>query len=197
MNYLAHAHLSFGDTDILVGNMISDYVKGRKKFDLPEGIQNGITLHRLIDEFTDHHPATAAAKQFFRPFYRLYSGAVVDVIYDHFLANDKNEFTPKSLSIFTKSVYATLQANFSVLPESFQKILPHMQLYDWLFNYIHMWGIERSLAGLVRRSKYLTDHMPAFTIFNDSYEELQQCYYRFFKDVKAFAATQLSTLQHQ
>ena len=31
MNYLAHAYLSFGDPDILAGNMISDFVKGKKK----------------------------------------------------------------------------------------------------------------------------------------------------------------------
>ena len=50
MNYLAHAYLSFNDPDILIGNMISDHVKGKKKFDLPEKIQRGITLHRNIDE---------------------------------------------------------------------------------------------------------------------------------------------------
>jgi acyl carrier protein phosphodiesterase len=35
MNYLAHAYLSFNDPEILVGNMISDFVKGKKKFDSP------------------------------------------------------------------------------------------------------------------------------------------------------------------
>lgn len=192
MNYLAHAHLSFKNPDILVGNMISDFVKGKKKFDFPESIQHGITLHRLIDEFTDNHPATAMAKEFFRPDYRLYSGAIVDVIYDHFLANDKNEFTETSLAAFTQWVYNSLQGNFAVLPDSFQKILPHMQLYDWLFNYIHIWGMERSLAGLVRRSKYLTDHMRAFSIFNSNYGQLKECYDLFYKDVKAFAAAQLT-----
>ena len=33
MNYLAHAYLSFNDPEILVGNMISDFVKGKKKAD--------------------------------------------------------------------------------------------------------------------------------------------------------------------
>lgn len=30
MNYLAHAYLSFDEPEILVGNMISDFVKGKK-----------------------------------------------------------------------------------------------------------------------------------------------------------------------
>ena len=53
MNYLAHAYLSFNDQEILTGNMISDFVKGKKKFDYPSRIQAGINLHRLIDNFTD------------------------------------------------------------------------------------------------------------------------------------------------
>ena len=90
MNYLAHAYLSFDDPEVLAGNMISDFVKGKKKFDYPFRIQQGIMLHRLIDDFTDNHPATKEAKEFFRPDYRLYSGAFVDVVYDHFLAIDEN-----------------------------------------------------------------------------------------------------------
>ena len=35
MNFLAHAFLSFNDPDILTGNMISDFVKGKQKFDFP------------------------------------------------------------------------------------------------------------------------------------------------------------------
>src|SRR5262250_3396363 len=105
MNYLAHAYLSFNDDQTLVGNMVSDFVKGKKKFDFTEGIQKGITLHRAIDTFTDSHEATKLAKEIFRPSYRLYSGAFVDVAYDHFLATDLNEFTDQTLEEFSANVY--------------------------------------------------------------------------------------------
>ena len=97
--------------------MISDFVKGKTKYDYPESIQKGIHLHRLIDEFTDTHPVTAKAKSYFRPQYRLYSGAFIDIVYDHFLALDKkhfenygnletfsNRFTSHSKIIFTYSL---------------------------------------------------------------------------------------------
>lgn len=67
MNYLAHAYFSFGDPAILTGNMISDYVKGKKQFDYPIAIQKGIKLHRAIDQFTDDHATTKAIKQIFLP----------------------------------------------------------------------------------------------------------------------------------
>ena len=66
MNYLAHAYLSFNNPEILTGNMISDFIKGNKKLNYISGIQKGIMLHRAIDEFTDNHPATKLAKEFFR-----------------------------------------------------------------------------------------------------------------------------------
>src|SRR3982750_1233909 len=97
MNFLAHAYLSFNDPQILAGNMISDFVKGRDKFSFSGKIQQGIALHREIDQFTDVHPATQKAKSIFRPSYRLYSGAIMDVLYDHFLANDASVFDDDSL----------------------------------------------------------------------------------------------------
>ena len=96
MNYLAHAWLSFGQRDILVGNMISDFVKGKKRFDYSEPVQKGITLHRAIDTFTDEHEATKEAKKFFKPVVGLYAGAFMDIVYDHFLATDENEFGRKA-----------------------------------------------------------------------------------------------------
>src|SRR5687767_10055662 len=103
MNFLAHAYLSFDHPEILVGNLISDFVKGKKKFDYSENIQHGIALHRAIDTFTDYHQTTQIAKSFFRADYRLYSGAFMDIVYDHFLANDTNEFADeRTLLQFTE-----------------------------------------------------------------------------------------------
>jgi acyl carrier protein phosphodiesterase len=87
--------------------MISDFVKGKKKFDYPVPIQKGIALHRTIDSFTDQHEATKEAKEIFRPAYRLYSGAFVDVVYDHFLATDMAEFSEESLLHFSLQVCMT------------------------------------------------------------------------------------------
>ena len=106
MNLLAHAYLSFSDADVLTGNMISDFIKGRKQYDLPVPIQRGIQLHRAIDTFTDAHDVTKELKKFFAPDYRLYSGAFTDVVYDYFLANDSSIFPQEQdLKVFTEKTY--------------------------------------------------------------------------------------------
>lgn len=197
MNYLAHAYLSFNQPGILTGNMISDFVKGKKKFDYTPVIQKGIMLHRAIDEFTDFHPATAEAKTFFRNDYRLYSGAFVDVAYDHFLANDVAEFFDETeLAAFCQLTYTQLGGETEMLPEKFTRMFPYMQEQNWLFHYRLQEGIEKSFGGLVRRAAYLNDSSKAYNIFLDNYSQLQECYQRFFPELKKFAFYHLAELNN-
>jgi acyl carrier protein phosphodiesterase len=195
LNYLAHAYLSFGDPEVLAGNLISDFIKGKKKYDYPAGIQKGIALHRAIDTYTDDHPATKEAKEILRPVYRLYSGALVDVLYDHFLATDVNEFTKESLFDFSQQVYASIDRQIQWLPERFTKMFPYMKTQNWLFNYHTMWGTEKSLEGVVRRSRYLTESGAAYHLFEQHYQLFSHCYRQFWKDMLPFARQQYEILR--
>jgi acyl carrier protein phosphodiesterase len=194
MNYLAHAYLSFNQPEILVGNMISDFVKGKKKFDYADIIQKGITLHRAIDEFTDVHNATKQAKSFFKKDYGLYAGAFVDVVYDHFLANDANEFTKETLKKFSLHVYQQLSVYEEYFPEKFKRMFYYMQADDWLYNYQFKQNIYKSFGGLVRRALYMHDHQTAYNIFENNYAELKLCYETFFPLVKNFAFEKMNSL---
>jgi len=187
MNYLAHAYLSFGDTEILAGNIFSDFVKGKKKFDFPERIQLGIELHRSIDQFTDDHEATARAKQFFKPVYGLYAAAFIDVAYDHFLARDKQIFPADELKQFASTTYKQLKEVGDYFPERFKALFHYMELQNWLYNYQYPEGIFRSFGGLVHRAKYMYDPQPACDLFLRHYKELNGCYAEFFPELKAFA----------
>jgi acyl carrier protein phosphodiesterase len=191
MNYLAHAYLSFNQPELLVGNMISDFVKGKKKFNYSDGIQKGIALHRAIDSYTDNHECIKSAKEVFRPAYRLYSAAFVDVVFDHYLATDINHFTQDTLSDFAKHTYNILADYTEVFPEHFARMFPYMKEQNWLYNYQHHRGIERSLGGVVRRSKYLTESETAFHLFEQNYELLRQSYTVFFPQLYEFTKQEL------
>lgn len=195
MNYLAHAYLSFSNDEILIGNLISDFVKGRKRFGYPEGIQKGITLHRNIDEFTDNHKATKEAKKIFQPVYRLYSGAFMDVVYDHFLANDKFEFPGDSLFNFSQNVYAAMERYYTWLPEKFKGMFVYMKSQNWMYEYRKKEMIRNSFAGLVRRSAYMTESQSAFILFEKYYDELQEYYKEFIQAIKTFARQRFEELQ--
>lgn len=197
MNYLAHAYLSFHQPEILAGNMISDYVKGRSQYNYPAGIQRGIRLHRDIDNFTDTHPVTLEAKRIFKPAVGLYAGAFMDVVYDHFLALDDREMDAEALESFAAEVYRQLNDQESLLPERFARMLPYMTSQNWLYNYRFPWSIEKSFEGLARRAKYLSDAGSVFILFHAHYDSLRESYNRFFPDVKKFALERLNALQKQ
>jgi acyl carrier protein phosphodiesterase len=193
MNHLAHAYLSFNIPEILAGNMISDFVKGKKQYDYPTTVQVGIRLHRAIDTFTDSHPFTKQAKTYFQPAVGPYSGAFVDVVYDHFLAKDHKEFIDDaSLQAFATNTYVSLNKLAPILPERFVTMLPSMQQHNWLYNYQFMWGIENSFKSVARRAKYLDDSDACFQLFKTHYVSFEWCYANFFADVKEMAITFLS-----
>ena len=187
MNYLAHAWLSFNEPGILAGNLVSDFVKGKAKLNYSGDVRRGIELHRAIDAFTDTHEATRAAKEVFRPHYRLYAGAFVDVVYDHFLARDEKEFPPGRLESFSETVYRQMAPYVPQMPERFQQMFPYMREHNWLLNYRYRWGVERSFGGLVRRAAYMDESQTALAVFDEHYALLQSCYRQFAPEVYAFA----------
>jgi len=216
VNYLAHAYLSFGIPDIVVGNLISDFVKGKKQLEYPDSIREGITLHRAIDTFTDTHPVTRHAKSYFRAVYGLYSGALTDVVYDHFLANDPVAFpepTPdlpdhnagasnlphgadassigralaRPLAAFAQQTYRQLATRESLFPERFARIFPYMRDQDWLSHYQYKEGIFNSFAGLARRAAYMPPPLQACELFEAHFTDLEACYREFFPSLRDFA----------
>lgn len=195
MNYLAHAFLSFHQPDIIIGNMISDFVKGKKQHDYPHMIKNGIILHRRIDAFTDEHLLTKEVKKIFSPAYGLYAGAFTDVVFDYFLANDPQIFTDESaLSAFSMEIYTTLEGKLIQTPPPFQMMFPYMRKHNWLYNYRFDEGMHHSFAGLVRRAKYMDDHQTAFDLFLQNREAIQSVYDQFFPLLKNYAHETLQQL---
>lgn len=188
MNYLAHAYLSFQDEEILLGNMISDFVKGSSKFSFSKAIQNGIALHRQIDTYTDAHSIIKLCKKVYHPVYRLYSGAFVDVTMDHFLA--KKLSLEIDFMAFTQNVYSQLEPFESIFPLRFKKMFPSMKEHNWLFNYQYKWGIEKSFTGLANRAQYINDPAPASILFENNYLFLEQQFSLFWKDLYQYSFEQ-------
>jgi acyl carrier protein phosphodiesterase len=196
VNYLAHAYLSFDIPDVLTGNLISDFVKGKRKLDYPPAIRTGITLHRAIDTFTDGHPATRRAKSYFRADYGLYSGPLTDVVFDHYLACDPQSFpTSTDLTVFARRTYDLLATRAAFFPDRFSQLFTYMCEQDWFSGYRAKQGIFASFGGLARRAAYMPDPGQACRLFERNYTELGACFRAFFPELKDFALRTLERLQ--
>lgn len=155
MNFLAHAYCSGDNPQILVGNFIGDFVKGRQAIEsFEKDIALGINLHRFIDGFTDTHPIVHESKKRLRGKYRHYANVIVDVFYDHFLASEWDRFHNKPLKDYSMWVYQTVQSFDAILPSGVQYMLPYMVSGNWLFNYSKTEGIARALSGMSQRTTY-------------------------------------------
>ncbi|MDB9874187.1 acyl carrier protein phosphodiesterase [Flavobacteriaceae bacterium] len=153
MNYLAHIFLSGGQPDIMIGNFIADSIKGSKYSTYPTEIQKGILLHRQIDTKTDAHPAFRQSTKRLHKNYGHYSGIIVDIFYDHFLAKNWADYSDIPLADYIQSFYKLLRDNFEILPANIQKMVPIMMEGNWLLIYADLEGIDRVLAGMNRRTK--------------------------------------------
>jgi acyl carrier protein phosphodiesterase len=111
----------------------------------------------------------------------------MDVVYDHFLANDPDKFTLESLRNFSEGVYQVLGAHFEYLPDRFARMFPYMKEQNWLFNYSTIRGTEASFGGVVRRARYLNESNTAALVFEEHYETLREYYTVFFPDLRSFA----------
>jgi acyl carrier protein phosphodiesterase len=186
MNYLAHAYLNgLRNDEVLMGNMMGDFVKGSNYKLFSHNIQEGIMLHRHIDLFTDQHQAVASAKQLFRANHGLFSGILTDILFDYFLANDKEKFSSHhDLKVFTNHVYSVINHHETLMDEKMLHMTFYMKKYDWLYNYRLTEGITQSFDGLFKRIPRMGDVEKGKKTFLENLDDLKQCYTWLMSDLK-------------
>lgn len=186
MNFLAHAYLSFDMPSTLVGNMTADFVHGRQQKAFAPAIQKGIRIHHAIDTFTDMHEVTIRARNRLKRACGRYSGVFLDVIYDHFLANDDHFFSDQSLADFAQKTYHTLDRFENILPENFRHVFFYMKQQNWLYGYRSKEGVNHAFKGIYRRAKFLWESEAAFQAFEFHYGELKKDYAEFMPELVEF-----------
>lgn len=153
MNYLAHIYLSFEKEKIAIGNVIADFVKGKRLYDYEQEIQKGILIHREIDRFTDEHPIVRQGKRRLSE-YRHYSGVIMDMYYDHLLAKNWKKYSKEDLNSYATRYYELFESNRALIPEKANYLLYHMARGNWLYNYQFVEGLKSALDGMSQRTPY-------------------------------------------
>lgn len=141
MNHLAHCFLSFNEEQLLLGNFIGDYVKGNNWENYPKKVQKGILLHRMIDAFTDAHPAVKSCTARVRPFAGRFSPPIVDILFDHLLAISWKTYSNIPFHTFTQTTYQQLTNQIEKMPPTLQERLPKMIAGDFLSGYLAYEGL--------------------------------------------------------
>ena len=180
MNVLAHIYLSGDSDEIIIGNYIGDYVKGRDYLKYPELIKKGIILHRHIDDFTDRHPVVHRSKILFTRKYHKYAGVVVDIIYDHYLTKEWDTFSRRPLESITYQFYRAMVNNYDILPAKVQDRFPFFIINNWIESYKTNKGLKHVLNTLSKRTSLPSESKYAIKTFKKNYYSLGEDFMEFF-----------------
>ncbi len=192
MNFLAHLYLSGDSDEIKLGNFIGDFVKGNKHQQYPAKVAFGILLHRRIDSFTDNHADVRACKQLLQPGYGRFSGVIVDIFFDHFLAAYWNDYSVVTLKQFTREAHSILISNFFMLPMRVKQFLPFLIHHRRLESYAHKENIFHVLEIMSSRTSLPSNSAYAMKILHEEYGQLEALFRRFFHDLTAYVETEFS-----
>ena len=133
-----------------LGGFLGDYVKGRLPNHRPE-IERGIALHRAIDAYTDHHPTVSECRVLFPKKFRRYSGIMLDIMFDHLLANQWDTFYDEPLPVFSSNTLSALLQQRQEMPERAQRTIARMHAANSLAQHGELVFIENSFKHLATR----------------------------------------------
>jgi len=193
LNYLAHAFLSKNNDELMIGNLIADFIKGKNKYNYNHDIQNGIRFHKAIDKFTDNHFLIEKSIKIYKSEYKLILGAPIfnDILFDHFLANDSLHFTDESLIFFTNKIYYQLANSPIVLNSKMNDFFNYMIESNLLYNYKNFNGLFNSLSGICKRYPKLGNPNLAMECIEKNYFQFQNIYNDFLPDLVHFSKLQI------
>ena len=194
MNFLAHIYLS-GDNDLLkIGNFMADSIRGNSYKNYPEEIKKGILLHRSIDSFTDMHPVYRQSKHRLHEKYGHYSGVIMDIFYDHFLAKNCANYSNKKLEEYADEFYQLLRDNYDMLTYKIQGMMPYMIARNWLVSYASISGLEMILFQMDHRTKNRVAMHESIVELQKFYLEFETEFTQFFMELQEHCQQKLQEL---
>jgi len=190
MNYLAHIYLASHSDDAMLGALLGDFVKPHSGNAFTAEMESEIITHRKIDTFTDSHPIVLHAKQLFSGPGRRFAGILLDVFYDHLLANQWTKYSATPLEEFIQRFYAALTRRSSVLPQHLVLMTPRMIDQDWLGSYSDYAGVEVAVRRISTRLSKNGDVMrDGLVDLKRHYAEIARGFELFFPELITFVET--------
>lgn len=173
---------------------MADSIRGNSYLDYPESIRKGILLHRYIDTFTDAHPIYRKSKHRLHEKYGHYSGVIMDIVYDHYLATNWQLYSDESLEDYAAGFYRLLLDNQELLTDKTKNMLPYMIEGNWLLSYASLEGLERILFQMDYRTGNRVHMQEAMVELKEFYAEFESEFQQFFEELQQHVVDKLAEL---
>lgn len=188
MNYLAHLYFSDPEPLAWAGSLLGDFQKGAIPQELPQPLRRHLRLHRCIDSLTQQNTHFQTSRRRLDPRFRYARSVLVDVFYDHFLAQHWHHYHPLALCDFSRQVYAGLLEQQQYLTPELLALLPRMTADNWLYSYRLEEVVARVLWRLEQRLKQRLPLAEGFSELHRWRKELEADFADFMLESSTFVA---------
>ncbi len=160
----------------MTGNLVADLIKKKDVILLDDEVQQGVSLHYIIDSYTDSHPVVSAATRLLHPTQGKYSPVATDLIWDLCLANHWNQYSQVPLQTFIQNVYSHLRSAGDRLEPKLSKRVNTMIDRDFLTMYTTSPKMKVICEKIHQRTRFKSN----LHLLMDDYAKLQPEFDRLF-----------------
>ena len=168
----------------MVGNLLPDFTKQISEQEYSHEILQGVELHRFIDRYTDSHPIFKQSRSRVSTERRRFSGILIDIFYDHFLATNWDLYSNVPLLESTQFYYLLLSQAEMPLPLRLTEAIERMPKIDLLYNYSTLKGIEHAVNRVSQRIRFENSLHGGIVELENNFADLEADFHLFFRDLQ-------------
>ncbi len=166
----------------MYANLNGDFVRGKDLSHFPKKIEQGILLHRMIDDYIDHHPVVLELlHKLYEPLPKV-AGIAVDLYFDHILAKEWDQFHSKPLDQFIDEFYETKLENEEHYSPKFKLMISRMKEKNWLYQYQFEHGLMKACKGVSSRISFPNVLDTAHRVFKTYEKDVEKSFFAFMEE---------------
>ena len=171
-------------------NLYGDFIKGSNLSHLPEVLQQGIQLHRKIDDFIDHHPVVHELLVELRPELPKVAGIAVDIYFDHLLAKNWKQFHPQPLEAYLEYFYSHANTDNKDYSADFRTFLKAMIRHDWMSYYPDPDSIDKMCRGVSSKLSFESALVNGKAVFAMHEKRITACFFEYMSAANEYFLTE-------
>jgi len=173
VNFLAHLWITDRAGLPLAGAILGDVLRGPLPPAMPGPLARSVLLHRQVDAHTDRHPRVVAARSGFPQGARRYAGILLDLLYDHVLAQDWVAHTGQPLFEFADHAGREVARDYAWFEHAGDSAPEPGRFSALLQSYATVPGMQRTIERTARRLSKPAGLLDAASGWTDRLEGLR------------------------
>jgi len=194
MNILVHYILSDRNEELVAGNVVVDFIKGNKMPEFSPMVKKGIELHRVIDTFSDNHPAVRETWALLQSDFGHYGRVITDIYYDHFLFKHWKEHSEFTFEDDLEFLYASLKKHAPTFPPKVRRMVAKIWALQWPLKYTDMAGLYQVFRSMSKRVAFENKFELSVQVLQNNYNQIDDQFCRFFPELREHSNAVLKEL---